>query len=166
MLKRSERKKAKLSSLQIIALGFFIIILVGTFLLMLPFSTQVPGGASFGDALFTATSATCVTGLVVQDTGTYWSVFGQIVIIAMIQVGGLGFMTIATLFMLLLRRRLGLRQREVVVESISHYQLSGIIPFVKRIFFGTLLVEGLGAVLLSLRFVEDFGLERARRPGT
>ena len=160
MLKRSERKKAKLSSLQIIALGFFIIILVGTFLLMLPFSTQVPGGASFGDALFTATSATCVTGLVVQDTGTYWSVFGQIVIIAMIQVGGLGFMTIATLFMLLLRRRLGLRQREVVVESISHYQLSGIIPFVKRIFFGTLLVEGLGAVLLSLRFVEDFGLER------
>ena len=159
MLKRSERKKAKLSSLQIIALGFFIIILVGTFLLMLPFSTQVPGGASFGDALFTATSATCVTGLVVQDTGTYWSVFGQIVIIAMIQVGGLGFMTIATLFMLLLRR-LGLRQREVVVESISHYQLSGIIPFVKRIFFGTLLVEGLGAVLLSLRFVEDFGLER------
>ena len=112
MFQRKRRPKAKLSSLQIIALGFLIIILTGTCLLMLPWSTQEPGGASFGDAIFTATSATCVTGLVVQDTGTYWSLFGQIVIIALIQVGGLGFMTIATLFMLLLRRRLGLRQRE------------------------------------------------------
>ncbi len=157
---KGERRKAKLSSLQIIALGFLLIILAGTALLMLPWATRAPGGASFGDALFTATSATCVTGLVVQDTGTYWSVFGQVVIIALIQVGGLGFMTIATLFMLLLRRRLGLRQREVVVDSVSHYQLKGVVPLVKRIFFGTLLAEGLGAVLLSLRFVEDFGPAR------
>ena len=160
MFEQQRQRKAKLSSLQIIALGFFLIILAGTGLLMLPVSTQAPGGASFGDALFTATSATCVTGLVVRDTGTYWSTFGQVVIIALIQVGGLGFMTIATLFMLLLRRRLGLRQREVVVESISHYQLSGIVPFVKRIFFGTILVEGLGAVLLSLRFVPQYGTGR------
>ena len=107
MFEQQRQRKAKLSSLQIIALGFFLIILAGTGLLMLPVSTQAPGGASFGDALFTATSATCVTGLVVRDTGTYWSTFGQVVIIALIQVGGLGFMTIATLFMLLLRRRLG-----------------------------------------------------------
>lgn len=160
MFQRKRRPKAKLSSLQIIALGFLIIILTGTCLLMLPWSTHEPGGASFGDAIFTATSATCVTGLVVQDTGTYWSLFGQIVIIALIQVGGLGFMTIATLFMLLLRRRLGLRQREVIVDSISHYQLNGIIPFVKRIFFGTLLVESLGAILLSIRFVQQFGPAR------
>ena len=157
---KGERRKAKLSSLQIIALGFLLIILAGTALLMLPWATRAPGGASFGDALFTATSATCVTGLVVQDTGTYWSVFGQVVIIALIQVGGLGFMTIATLFMLLLRRRLGLRQREVVVDSVSHYQLSGIVPLVLRIFFGTMLVEGLGAVLLSLRFVPQYGAGR------
>ena len=149
-----------MSSLQIIALGFLLIILAGTALLMLPCATQVPGGASLGDALFTATSATCVTGLVVQDTGTYWSTFGQVVIIVLIQVGGLGFMTIATLFMLLLRRRLGLRQREVVVDSVSHYQLSGIVPLVLRIFFGTMLVEGLGAVLLSLRFVPQYGAGR------
>ena len=81
MFQRKRRPKAKLSSLQIIALGFLIIILTGTCLLMLPWSTQEPGGASFGDAIFTATSATCVTGLVVQDTGTYWSLFGQIVLL-------------------------------------------------------------------------------------
>lgn len=103
------QKKAKLSSVQIIALGFFIMIGAGTALLMLPVSSQGPGGASFGDALFAATSASCVTGLVPQDTGTYWSVFGQTVLILLIQVGGLGFMSIATLFLLLLRRRLGLR---------------------------------------------------------
>lgn len=155
-----QHSKAKLSSVQIIALGFFIMILTGTGLLMLPWATAVPGGASFGDAIFTATSASCVTGLVLQDTGAYWSVFGQVVIIALIQVGGLGFMTIATLFLLLLRRRLGLREREVVVDSISHYQLGGLVPFIRRIFLGTLLAEGTGAVLLSIRFVQDFGWSR------
>jgi len=150
-------QKAKLSSIQIIALGFFLMILTGACLLMLPAATRAPGGASFRDALFTATSASCVTGLVLRDTGIYWSTFGQVVIIALIQVGGLGFMTIATLFMLLLRRRMGLRQREIVVSSISHYQLGGIVPFVKRILKGTLLFEGAGAVLLSIRFVSDFG---------
>ncbi len=153
-------KKAKLSSTQIIALGFFIMILVGTALLMLPCSTRVPGGAPFLTALFTATSASCVTGLVLQDTATYWSTFGQVVLVVLIQIGGLGFMTIATLFLMLLRRRLGLRQREVVVDSISHYQLGGIVPFIRRIFLGTVLAEGLGAVLLSIRFVQDFGPAR------
>ena len=154
------QKKAKLSSVQIIALGFFIMILAGTLLLMLPAASRGPGGASFGDALFTATSASCVTGLVMQDTGTYWTVFGQIVILLLIQIGGLGFMTIATLFLLVLRRRLGLREREVVVDSISYNQLGGLVPFVRRIFLGTLLAEGTGAVLLSIRFVQDFGWSR------
>ena len=148
----------KLSSVQIIALGFFLMIALGTGLLMLPFSSQGPGHASFGDALFTATSASCVTGLVMRDTGTYWTTFGQLVIIVLIQIGGLGFMTIATLFSLLLRRRMGLREREVVVDSVSYGRLGGLRPFMKRVLLGTLVVEGAGAVLLSLRFVRDFGL--------
>ena len=154
------QKKAKLSNVQIIALGFFIMILLGTGLLMLPIASAEPGGASFGDALFTATSASCVTGLVQQDTGTYWTTFGQMVIIVLIQIGGLGFMTIATLFLLLLRRRMGLRQREVVVEGISYNQLGGFAPFIRRVFLGTLLIEGLGAVLLSVRFPGEMGLGR------
>lgn len=158
--KRMGRHKAKLSSVQIIALGFFLMILAGTGLLMLPWATRIPGGASFGDALFTATSASCVTGLVMRDTGTYWSVFGQTVIICLIQIGGLGFMTIATLFLLLLRRRLGLREREVMVSSVSYGKLGGLSAFVRRIFLGTLLMEGVGAVLLSIRFVGDFGWRR------
>ncbi len=153
-------KKAKLSSVQIIALGFLIMIGLGTALLMLPISSRDPGGASFGDALFTATSASCVTGLVPQDTGTYWTTFGQTVIILLIQVGGLGFMSIATLFLLLLRRRLGLRQREVVVDSISYNQLGGFVPFLRLVFLGTLLAEGLGAALLSIRFVGQYGWGR------
>ena len=132
----------------------------GAFLLMLPFSSRSGEWTSVTDALFTATSASCVTGLVMQDTGTYWSTFGQMVIITLIQIGGLGFMSIATLFMLLLRRRLGLRQREVVVDSISHYQLGGLVPFVRRIFAITFLVEGIGAIILSTRFIPLFGVGR------
>ena len=129
-------------------------ILLGTGLLMLPISSVSP--ASFGDALFTATSASCVTGLVQQDTGTYWTTFGQLVIITLIQIGGLGFMTIATLFLLLLRRRMGLRQREVVVEGISYNQLGGFAPFIRRVLLGTLLMEGLGAA----RTLESFAFFR------
>ena len=116
-----QRKKARLSSVQIIALGFFIMILTGTALLMLPCASRGAGGASFGDAFFTATSASCVTGLVMQDTGTYWTTFGQIVIILLIQTGGLGFMTIATLFLLLLRRRLG-RRLGSLDHTVPHFR--------------------------------------------
>ncbi len=154
------KTRARLSNMQIIALGFLVMILAGALLLTLPWATKDGQGASFSDALFTATSASCVTGLVLRDTGSYWSVFGQVVLLLLIQVGGLGFMTIATLFMLLLRRRMGLREREVVVDSVSYYQLKGLVPFVRRILVGTLLVEGGGAVLLSIRFVRDFGLRR------
>ncbi|MBD5152241.1 MAG: Trk family potassium uptake protein [Oscillibacter sp.] len=154
------KTRAKLSSVQIIALGFFIMIALGTALLMLPVSSTGSGGASFGDALFAATSASCVTGLIPQDTGTYWTTFGQIVIILLIQTGGLGFMSIATLFLLLLRKRLGLRQREVVVDSVSYDRLGGFVPFMRLVFLGTFLVEGLGAVLLSIRFVPQLGWGR------
>ena len=110
----------RLSNLQIVALGYFLVILTGTLLLMLPIATQEgQPPTSVLDALFTAVSASCVTGLVVVDTGTHWTVFGQLVILGLIQIGGLGFMTISLGFLLLMRKRIGLRHREVMVESIN-----------------------------------------------
>ncbi len=152
--------RRKLSHMQVIALGFFLIIMTGTLLLMLPVSSRSGQWTGFLDALFTATSASCVTGLAVKDTGTYWSSFGHVVIITMIQIGGLGFMTIATLFFLALRKRMGLRKRAVMVESISYSQVSDIIPFVKRIICGTLFFEGVGALILAIRFIPEFGWGR------
>ena len=114
------RSRMRLSNLQIVALGYFLVILTGTLLLMLPISTQEgQPPTSVLDALFTAVSASCVTGLVVVDTGTHWTVFGQLVILGLIQIGGLGFMTISLGFLLLMRKRIGLRHREVMVESIN-----------------------------------------------
>ena len=119
------RKRRLLSRVRVIALGFLAIIAVGTLLLMLPISTRSGECAPFLDAAFTATSASCVTGLVVHDTGLYWSVFGQCVILLLIQLGGLGFMTFATLFFMLLRQKIGLRQREMLNESINNIQTGG-----------------------------------------
>ena len=119
--------KLKLSHTQIIALGFFLLIAIGAGLLMLPVSTSDGAGAPFLTAAFTATSASCVTGLVLQDTATYWSTFGKTVLIVLIQIGGLGFMTISTLFFLLLRRHVGLRQREVLMDSINSTEVGGIL---------------------------------------
>ena len=152
--------RRKLSHMQVIAVGFFLMIMTGTILLMLPIASRERIWTPFIDALFTATSASCVTGQVVRDTATYWSAFGHVVIITLIQIGGLGFMTIATLFFLACRKRMGLRKRAVMVESISYSQVAGILPFVKKIIFGTLFFEGVGAVLLSIRFIPEFGLGR------
>lgn len=154
---QQSKKHLKMSHVQIIALGFFLIIMTGTFLLMLPVSTKNGQGATFLEALFTATSASCVTGLVVQDTSLYWSSFGQAVILTMIQIGGLGFMTIATMFFLLLRKRVHLRGRELLTESISVSQVGGIMKLAKKILLGTFLIEGMGALLLMIRFVPRYG---------
>ncbi len=145
------------SHVQIIATGFLVLILLGTLALMLPFSTQGEENVSFLDALFTATSASCVTGLVTLDTGTVWSGFGQGVILFLIQIGGLGFMTIATFFFILFRKRMGLRQREVMSESINASSIGGIRRLAKHIVGGTLLFEGIGAIILSLRFALRYG---------
>ena len=150
------RSRMKLSNLQIVALGYFFVILTGTLLLLLPISTQ-SGTTSVLDALFTAVSASCVTGLVVQDTGTHWTIFGQIIILILIQIGGLGFMTISLSFLLLMRRRIGLRYREVMVESINSTQIGGIVRLTRKILWGTLIFETLGATLLAVRFVPQFG---------
>ncbi len=149
--------KQRLTNGQVIAVGFFGIILLGTLLLCLPFATRSGQPAPFFEALFTATSATCVTGLVVQDTALYWSYFGQVVILALIQIGGMGFITISTLLMLLLRKQVGIRNRERMVESISTADTGSILPLTKKIFVGTAAVELAGACLLACRFIPQFG---------
>lgn len=147
----------RLTHVQVIAAGFAVMILIGTLLLMLPIASRDGRPAPFRTALFTATSASCVTGLVLRDTVTGWSGFGQAVILIMIQIGGLGFMTVATFIYLLLRRRMGLRHREILVESINTTKVGGIMRLAKKIGVVTFAVEGLGAVLLSIRFVPLFG---------
>lgn len=152
-------KKHGFSQIQIIAIGFFLIIATGTALLMLPFATK-EGSTSVLEAAFTAVSATCVTGLVVKDTYTHWTTFGQLVILTMIQIGGLGFASIGIAFSLAFRRRINLKQSALLQESISSLKLAGAVNLVKLIIKGTILVEGLGALILSTRFIPEFGFVR------
>ncbi len=152
-----KKMQDKLSYVRIIAMGYLIVVLVGTILLMLPVSSNSGQGADFLTALFTATSATCVTGLVVVDTATQWSVVGRIFLLLMIQIGGLGFMTMGVLLAMLLRKRISLRTRGLLQESMNSMQMGGIVRLTKMVFKGTLLLEGIGAVLLAIRFVPVFG---------
>ena len=149
--------KAKMTVWQFLSLGYLIVILTGSLLLMLPFATRDGQSTSYVNALFTATSATCVTGLVPYDTNTHWTLFGQIVIICLIQTGGLGFMTFVSVVFSALRRNLGLYERKALMQSAGEEQLSGIRRLVRRIFIGTAIFEGTGAVLLAFRFIPDFG---------
>jgi trk system potassium uptake protein TrkH len=141
-------------------LGFFVVICLGTCLLMLPAASRSGRGAGFLTALFTATSASCVTGLVVVDTATNWSLFGQLVILLMIQIGGLGFMTIATMFFFLIRKRISIRERSVLAESINTTYIGRILEITGTIIAGTLIFELAGAALLSIRFIPQFGPAR------
>lgn len=143
--------------MQLIAIGFLTVILVGSLLLMLPFATKQGQTTSYVDALFTATSATCVTGLVPFDTFTHWTLFGQLVILFMIQLGGIGFMTVITMATLFMRHKIGLQNRMLIMESAGTITLSGIGNLVKRIIFGTAIFELIGAVLLATQFVPVFG---------
>ena len=151
-------KIGRTSPAQVIILGFLALILGGTALLMLPPASRGPGGAPFLDALFTATSATCVTGLVVENTVTYWSTFGQVVILALIQIGGMGVITMAVAVAIFTGRRIGLRQRYIMQESISAPQMGGIIRMTGFILRATVCMEAAGAVLLALRFCPELGL--------
>ena len=152
------RKKQQLTPARIILIGFALLILAGALLLTMPISTRDGQGASFFDALFTATSATCVTGLVVQDTAQYWSGFGQAVIIVLIQIGGMGVVTVAVAISLLAGRRIGLKERWVMQESISAPQVGGIVRRTRFILAAMLLLEGAGALLLASRFCPEMGL--------
>ena len=149
--------KIRLTTSQSIILGFFSMILLGTFLLMLPFSSRAGAVTPFSDALFTATSAVCVTGLVVYDTAAYWSVFGQTVIIILIQIGGMGVITVAASFALISGRRISLMQRSTMQEAISAPKVGGIVRLTSFIIRISLLIELLGAVAMAPFFFRDFG---------
>ena len=155
-----KKLKVRLSHVQIIALGFLILIAMGTLLLRLPIATAGGESAGFTTALFTSVSASCVTGFVLQETALYWSDFGHAVILLLFQIGGLGVMTIATLFFMLMRMRVGLRQREVMVESLNSTQVGGIMRLLREILFVTAVVEIAGALLLAVRFIPDYGFGR------
>lgn len=141
-------------------MGYGSIILFGTFLLCLPISSRERIFTSVEDALFTATSATCVTGLVVQDTYTYWSLFGQIVILCLIQIGGVGFMSIAIFILTLTKQKIGLKQRYTMLESVNAPHLGGIVKLTRFIFLGSLLIESIGAAILSTRFIPKLGVAK------
>jgi len=150
-------RKRRLSSFQIIILGFAGVILLGALLLMLPISATGRNVTPFNEALFTATSAVCVTGLVVQDTGSYWSIFGQTVILALIQVGGLGVVTVAASFALLSGRKISLMQRSTMQDAISAPNVGGIVRLTRFILRGTFVIELLGVAAMLPVFCRDYG---------
>lgn len=154
----AQKKHRHFTSFQVIILGFFSMILLGSLLLMLPFATRNGQGASFADGLFTATSAVCVTGLIVHDTATYWSEFGQAIILTLIQIGGMGVVTITVAIAVASGRKIGLMQRSTMQEAISAHQVGGIVRLTKFILKTSILIELAGAVLLAPVFCKDFGI--------
>ena len=150
-------KKTHLSTTQIILLSFLITILIGSFLLSLPISSANGKSVSYLDALFTATTSTCVTGLVTLPTFSTWSFFGQAVILLLIQIGGLGVITIMSGVMLLFNRKMGIGDRLLIQDAFNLNTMSGLIEFVKNVLFGTLIIETLGAILYMFVFVPEFG---------
>lgn len=154
-----EKHKISLSTTQIIMLSFLAVILFGSILLSLPVSSASGKAVPYLDALFTSTTATCVTGLVTLPTFSTWSVFGQIVILVLIQVGGLGVITIMSALMILLHRRMGIGDRLLLQDAFNLNSLSGIVRFVKRVLLGTFLVELAGALLYMTVFIPEFGLK-------
>lgn len=151
------KQKVKLGPAQVLVIGFFIIIVMGACLLSLPIASNNNQGLPFLDALFTATSAVCVTGLVVVNTYAHWTLFGKIVIISLIQIGGLGFMTLVSMIFVLLGKKITLKDRLIMQEALSQDTTAGVVKFTKTIVKGTLLVEGVGALLLSIKFIPEYG---------
>ena len=151
---------------KIVVLGGASAIVLGTILLLLPWATVPSKPLSIIDALFTATSAVCATGLIVADTATDFTGFGQTVVLVLIQIGGLGYATLVTLLLLTMRRQIGLRNRMMMAEALSTLSLQGLIPFVKAIMMWTVILELVGALLLSVRFLQDYPLDQAIYHGT
>lgn len=156
-----KKRPKTISPTKIIAVTFALIILVGTGLLTLPVASRSGESCPFLPALFTATSATCVTGLTPFDTWTQWSGFGQAVLLCLIQIGGLGFMSVATLVVFLLRRRIGLKQRMLIAQALSLNDLEGVVLLQKMVLIGSFSVEGIGALILTLRFLPEVGFPKA-----
>ena len=156
-----KKQPGSLSATRIIALTFAAIILLGALLLMLPAASRSGVSCGFRPALFTATSATCVTGLVLFDTWSQWSGFGQTVILCLIEIGGLGFMSAASLVVFVLRRKVGLKQRLVMAQALSLNDMESVVKLEKWVIFGSLSVQLLGALILALRFLPDYGAKTA-----
>ena len=154
-------KNQSLSAPQIVVLGFLTVILLGTVLLSLPQATASGNRQPLVDALFTATSAVCVTGLIVHDTGDYFSLFGQIIILLLIQIGGLGYMTMATFLLLLIGRTITLKERLIMQESMPQFSLGGVVQFAKYVLKVTLVLEIIGATILSLRWMGQYPVPKA-----
>ena len=152
-----KKEKFALSTTQIIALSFLVTILVGSILLALPISSANGEAVPYIDALFMATTSTCVTGLVTLPTVSTWSLFGQIVILLLIQIGGLGVITIMSGIMLLFHRKMGLGHRLLIQDAFNLNTMSGLVKFVKKVLFGTLIIEGIGALLYMIVFIPKFG---------
>ena len=163
--KKVRRRKVSMSATKLIALCFLGIILLGTGLLMLPVSSRSGEPCQFLSALFTATSATCVTGLTPFDTWTQWSGFGQVVLLCLIEIGGLGFMSAATLVIFLFRRKVGLRQRMLIAQALSLNEMDGVVRLQRMVIFGSLGFEAAGALILTLWFWPQYGFVRALRWG-
>ncbi len=161
----SEKRSQNLSATRIIALTFAALILLGALLLTLPIASRTGQSHGFLSALFTATSATCVTGLVMGDTFSMWSGFGQVVIITLIQIGGLGFMSIATIVVFTLRRKVGLKQRMVMAQALSLNDMAGVVRLQKLVLIGSLSIEAVGALILTLRFLPQYGFGTALKWG-
>ena len=151
------KKKLPLTTTHIIMLSFLGVVLLGSLLLWLPISAADGKSVSYLDALFTATTATCVTGLVTLPTVSAWSTFGHVVILILIQVGGLGIITIISAVMIMLHKRMGFGNRLLLQDSFNLNSLSGVVRFVKRVIKGTFLVEAMGALLYMPVFVPEFG---------
>ncbi|MDN4067962.1 TrkH family potassium uptake protein [Paenibacillus vini] len=154
-------KWIRFSPPQVLVLGFAFIILAGSLLLMLPISSSTGESLPFIDAFFTATSATCVTGLVVVDTETYFSTFGQVVIMLLIQVGGLGFMTMATLFALVFKRKISLKDRLLLQEAMNQNTMEGIVRLIRKVLMYSLIIESCAALLFTIRWSFDMPIGRA-----
>ncbi|XAM43324.1 Ktr system potassium uptake protein B [Terrisporobacter petrolearius] len=158
MLKKLLIKANTMEPAQVMVIGFGVVILFGGLILNLPIAAKSGKSVGLLNALFTSTSAVCVTGLVVVDTSTYWNEFGQLVIISLIQIGGLGFMTMATMFSLLTGKKINLRERLLIQESLNQRDLSGLVKLTRYIIMMTFAIEGTGALLLSMVFIPKLGL--------
>jgi trk system potassium uptake protein TrkH len=155
---KSFKRKNIYTPVQILSMGFAVVIFVGAILLSLPIASQSGEVTPFIDCIFTSTSAVCVTGLVTVDTGTYWTYFGKTVIITLIQIGGLGFMSVATLVFFILGKRITLKERLVMQEAMNVNSLQGLVKMIKYVLIFTFSVEGIGAILFSTQFIPRFGI--------
>jgi len=154
---RFRKLKLKMTNTRLIAISFAFMIILGTVLLCLPVSSQSGEWTHPVDALFTATTSTCVTGLVVFDTATHWSLFGEIVILILLQIGGIGLMTLITLFSFFVKQRVSLHERRLLLQSAGALNLGGVSAVLKQVMIGTFVLEGIGAALLCIRFCPKFG---------